>query len=153
LALNGGATINGTALQLTDGGPYESRSVFFSTPVGLASFTTAFDFRLRGNETLTPAPDADGFTLVLQANGPDALGSAGGGLGYGLPAIGQPGPNINNSIAVTFDLHNNNGEGASSTGLYVERHQRYRRSTCCRLQLISSAAMFSTWCWFMTGRF
>jgi hypothetical protein len=119
LLLNGGAAIRGTVLQLTDGGPYEIRSAFFPTRVGLESFTTAFDFQLTGNEGLAPTPDADGFTFVLQANGPDALGSAGGGLGYGLPAIGQPGAKIDNSIAVKFDLHNNEGEGASSTGLYL----------------------------------
>jgi sugar lactone lactonase YvrE len=117
LALNGGATIQGTALQLTDGGTNESRSAFDSTPIGLSSFQTVFDFQLRGKDTL--APDADGFTFVLQSNGPNALGSSGGGLGYGKPAIAQSGPFITNSVAVKFDLHSNDGEGSSSTGLYV----------------------------------
>jgi sugar lactone lactonase YvrE len=117
LALNGGATIQGAALQLTDGGTYESRSAFDFTPIGLSSFQTEFDFQLRGKDT--PAPDADGFTFVLQSNGPNALGSSGGGLGYGKPAIAQSGPSITNSVAVKFDLHSNDGEGSSSTGLYV----------------------------------
>jgi sugar lactone lactonase YvrE len=117
LALNGGATIQGTALQLTDGGTNESRSAFDSTPIGLSSFQTDFDFQLRGKDTLQP--EADGFTFVLQSNGPNALGSSGGGLGYGKPSIAQPGPSITNSVAVKFDLHNNDGEGSSSTGLYV----------------------------------
>ena len=119
LSLNGGAAVHGTALQLTDGGQYEIRSAFFPTRIGLESFTTTFDFQLRGVAGLSPTADADGFTFVLQADGPDALGSAGGGLGYGLPEIGQPGAKIDNSIAVKFDLHNNDGEGTSSTGLYV----------------------------------
>ena len=117
LALNAGATIGDNILQLTDGGPNESRSVFSLTPIGLAYFQTTFDFQLTGKETL--APDADGFAFVLQANGPDALGTSGGGLGYGLPAEGQSGPKITNSLAVKFDLHSNNGEGTSSTGLYL----------------------------------
>ncbi len=117
VALNGGATIQGTALQLTDGGTNESRSVFDYTPIGLSSFQTEFDFQLGGKDT--PGTDADGFTFVLQSNGPNALGSPGGGLGYGLPAIGQSGPFITNSVAIKFDLHNNDGEGSSSTGLYV----------------------------------
>ena len=117
LARNGGATIQGTALQLTDGGTNEVRSVFNAAPIGLASFQTTFDFQLRGKEAL--APDGDGFTFVLQANGPNALGSSGGGLGYGKPAIAQAGPSITNSVAIKFDLHSNDGEGSSSTGLYV----------------------------------
>ncbi len=117
LALNAGATVGDNVLQLTDGGPNESRSVFSSTPIGLAFFQTTFDFQLTGKATL--APDADGIAFVLQENGPDALGTSGGGLGYGLPAEGQSGPKITNSVAVKFDLHNNNGEGTSSTGLYL----------------------------------
>jgi len=118
LALNGGASINGSALQLTDGGLNESRSVFSGIPIGLASFETEFDFQLTGIDT--PAPDADGFMFVVQANGPNASGSTGGGLGYGAPAVGQPGPVISNSVGIKFDLHDNNGEGTSSTGIYLD---------------------------------
>lgn len=114
---NGGASILSTALLLTDGGLNEARSAFYQTPIGLSSFHTDFDFQLRGKGTA--APDADGFAFVLQSNGPNALGSAGGGLGYGKPAIAQSGPVITNSVAIKFDLHNNDGEGSSSTGLYV----------------------------------
>jgi sugar lactone lactonase YvrE len=117
LTLNGGAAIHGTALQLTDGGTNESRSVFDYAPIGLSSFQTEFDFQLTGKDTL--ALDADGFAFVLQSNGPNALGSSGGGLGYGKPAIAQTGPSITNSVAIKFDLHNNDGEGSSSTGLYI----------------------------------
>jgi sugar lactone lactonase YvrE len=117
LAMNGGPVIKGTALQLTDGGMNESRSVFYNTPVGLSSFQTEFDFQLGGKDLAGTA--ADGITFVLQSNGPNALGSPGGGLGYGLPAIGQSGPSITNSVAIKFDLHSDDGEGSSSTGLYV----------------------------------
>lgn len=117
IALNGGAAIQGTALQLTDGGTNESRSVFDPTPIGLSSFQTEFDFQLLGKDI--PAPDADGFAFVLQSNGPNALGSSGGGLGYGKPAVAQTGPFITNSVAIKFDLHSNDGEGNSSTGLYL----------------------------------
>jgi Legume lectin domain len=112
LELSGGATIGNNALQLTDRSSlYETRSVFASTPIGVSSFQTEFDFRLEG--------DADGFTFALQGNGPNALGSTGGGLGYGIPALGLTGAKIINSVALKFDLHNNNGEGTSSTGLYM----------------------------------
>jgi Legume lectin domain/Bacterial lectin/NHL repeat len=117
LALNGGAALSDNALLLTDGGTYESRSAFASARVGLVSFETSFDFQLTGKDT--PAPDADGFTFVLQANGPDALGSAGSGLGYG-PAGGTATAAITNSVAIKFDLHDGPGEATSSTGLYID---------------------------------
>ncbi len=40
-------------------------------------------------------------------------------LGLESRAIAQPGPSITNSIAIKFDLHSNDGEGTSSTGLYI----------------------------------
>lgn len=117
-SLNGGTAVNGTAFELTDGGQFEKRSAFFSKRVNIATFQTSFDFKLTGKGK--PTPDADGFTFVLQANGPDAVGSGGSGLGYGPPALGLTGPAITNSVAIKFDLHNNDGEGQSSTGLYID---------------------------------
>ncbi|MGA7317361.1 MAG: chitobiase/beta-hexosaminidase C-terminal domain-containing protein, partial [Silvibacterium sp.] len=104
LTLNGGANFTGNVLQLTDGGTGEARSAWFSAEVLVSSFTTDFTFQL-----LNPA--ADGFTFTIQnaKTGPTALGSGGGGLGY---------QGIGKSIAVKFDLYNNNGEGPNSTGLY-----------------------------------
>jgi len=46
------------------------------------------------------------------------VGPSGGGLGYGPDAPGGT-PGISNSVAVKFDLYNNSGEGADSTGLYT----------------------------------
>jgi Legume lectin domain len=117
LTLNGGAALRNDALQLTDGGTFEGRSAFFSTPIGLAFFQTSFDFQLTGIDT--PTPDADGIAFVLQDEGPTALGTPGGGLGYGLPSLTEGGTKIANSVAVKFDLYNNDGEGASSTGFYL----------------------------------
>jgi Legume lectin domain/NHL repeat len=117
LTLNGDAAPAGDALQLTDGGPYEAGSAFFSTPIGTAFFQTSFDFRLTG--TNTQRPDADGMAFVLQNEGPNALGTPGGGLGYGLASLTEGGTPITKSVAVKFDLYDNDGEGASSTGFYV----------------------------------
>ena len=152
VTLNGGATIQGSNLQLTDGGRYEARSAFYPTPIGLSSFVTRFDLQLGGKDFA--GTEADGAAFVLQSNGPNALGSPGGGLGYGLAGIGQSGPSITNSIAVKFDLHSNDGEGSSSTGLYINgAAPRHRRSTFCRRVSICTVGTFFTWSWSMTDRF
>ncbi len=112
LTFNGSARQNGTKLELTDGVNWEAGSVFYNTPVSLASFRTAFDFQLTN-------PDADGMTFTIQGVGPTALGSAGGGLGYGPDPGGGPTTNISASAAIKFDLYNNIGEGVNSTGLFT----------------------------------
>ncbi len=103
LTMNGGAKINGTALEITDGGVNEARSAYFTTPLNVQTFTTDFDFQL-------VKAVADGFTFVIQNQGLNAVGSYGGGLGY---------QSIRNSVAIKFDIHSNSGEGPNSTGLYT----------------------------------
>ena len=51
----------------------------------------------------------------MQSGSTTAIGSSGGSLGYGS----QNGTGLPNSIAIKFDIYSNNGEGADSTGLYV----------------------------------
>jgi hypothetical protein len=104
LDLNGGATVtSGGLLQLTDGGSGEARSAWFGTAVPVQNFVTDFTF-----EQLNAT--ADGMTFTIQGQGPAALGSNGGSLGY---------QNITNSIAIKFDLYNNAGEGTDSTGIFT----------------------------------
>jgi len=112
LTFNGGAAVVGGNLQLTDGGATEARSVFTTRPVGVARFTTTFGFRLSAG-----ASTADGFTFTIQGVGNTALGTGGGGLGYGTDGT-NAGATIGKSLAVKFDLYNNKGEGADSTGVY-----------------------------------
>ncbi len=103
MALNGTAVLNGSRLRLTDSGLWEAGSAWYPTKVNTQSFTQDFSFQL------TDAY-ADGMTFVLHNAGSGALGSNGGGLGYAfIPA----------SVAVKFDLWNNQGEGSDSTGLYI----------------------------------
>ncbi len=103
--------LNGTRLELTDGGASEASSAWFTTPVNVQSFTTDFSFQLTN-------PNADGMTFAIQNAGLTALGPTGGGLGYGA---GLPGgtPGIPTSVAVKFDLFQNSHEGNNSTGLYT----------------------------------
>jgi hypothetical protein len=112
LQLNGSAKLQGSAIELTDGGQFESGSFFSKRRIvltAISSFDAQFDFQLT-NAT------ADGFAFVLQSNGPNAIGSSGSGLGYGNPA-GGTGASITNSLAIAFDLHNNLGEGSNSVRL------------------------------------
>jgi hypothetical protein len=104
--LLGSATLNGSALELTDGKNWENPAIWYSIPVNIQSFTTDFLFQI------TPVGNnpADGMTFTIQNMGLNAQGGGGGALGYqGIPA----------SVAVKFDLFNNNGEGIDSTGFYT----------------------------------
>ncbi|MDP9339588.1 MAG: choice-of-anchor D domain-containing protein [Acidobacteriota bacterium] len=112
LVLNGNAQLNGSVLELTDGGFDENSSAWYATPVNVQSFVNDFTFQI------TPGTTADGMTFALQANSTAAIGLGGGGLGYGPVDVGDPG-GIPNSVAIKFDLYDNNGEGVNSTGLYV----------------------------------
>jgi len=88
--LNGGALITSNVLTLTDGGTYEARSAFINTPQYIGAFEAGFIYQANGQ--------ADGATFVLQnaAAGLNALGAAGGGLGYG---------GIPQSAAVRFNIY------------------------------------------------
>lgn len=114
LVLNGTAVLNGTRLRLTDGGPVEASSAYYSTPLNVQSFTSDFAFQLSSGTST-----ADGFTFVIQNAGLTALGPDGGGLGYG-PDTPAGAPGIDRSVAVKLDLYSNAGEGTNSTGLYTD---------------------------------
>jgi hypothetical protein len=111
LTLNGTAALAGGALRLASGGLNQAGSTFTSGRVGVSRFATQFDFRLTN-------PQADGITFTIQNSAASALGPAGGGLGYGPDRAGRVG-GIPLSVAVKFDLFNNEGEGVNSTGLFV----------------------------------
>ncbi|HEY0704541.1 MAG TPA: chitobiase/beta-hexosaminidase C-terminal domain-containing protein [Candidatus Acidoferrales bacterium] len=115
MQFNGSTDLDDSRLQLTNGSVNEAGSAFFTTAMDIRNFTTDFTFQIS-----TEGAGADGFTFTIQNStaGPTALGPIGAGLGYGA---GTPGgtPGIGNSIAVKFDIFNNDGEGSDSTGLYT----------------------------------
>ena len=121
LLLGGSAQLNstGTSLVLTDGGLYEAGYAYCYNLIGsgydpgpdLASFATAFTFQLTD-------PLADGFTFLIQPQPAVPYGEP-------FPPVGWPGGwlgyhDIPNSVAIKFDLYNNEGEGPNSTGVYVD---------------------------------
>ncbi len=112
MQFNGHTKLNGTRLQLTDTSTtFQVASAYWGTKVNVSNFSNTFNFQLTN-------PGADGITFVIQNVSPTAIGPWGSGLGYGAPLPGGTG-GIANSVAVKFDIHNNNGEGTNSTGLYV----------------------------------
>lgn len=112
LSLNGSTTINGSKLELTNGGGNQVASTFTTSKISVAKFDAQFSFQLVN-------PSADGFTFALQSTSPTALGQLGGGLGYGPDHVGGGGASIANSVAIKFDLYDNQGEGVNSTGVYL----------------------------------
>jgi hypothetical protein len=110
--LNGSATMNGSRIRLNDNGTNEAGSAFFASQVPVGTFTADFTFQLSD-------AFSDGMTFTIQSAGPTALGAPGGGLGYGPDTVGGPGAKIPNSLAIKFDLFNNQGEGTNSTGVYM----------------------------------
>lgn len=85
-----------------------------SETVDVRRFTTTFRFLLTNAH-------ADGFTFTVQGEGPHALGGPGGGLGYGPDPSDplDPGFRVTQSVAVKFDLFNNDTlQEVSLVGLY-----------------------------------
>jgi hypothetical protein len=108
LFMNGTAAVDGTRLSLTTTSTmYAAASAFYASPVNVQAFTNDFTFQLAN-------PTGDGMMFVIQRQGADALGAYGSDLGFGSGSHG-----IRNSVGVKFDLFNNAGEGANSTGLYI----------------------------------
>jgi len=112
--LLGSAALNGSSLQLTNGGSNEAAAAWYQLAANIQAFTTDFTFQVTPGTT----PEADGFAFVIQGNNTTALGPLGGGLGYGPDTPGGTG-GIPSSVAVKFDLYSNQGEGSDSTGLYT----------------------------------
>lgn len=115
IALNGGASVaapRGSVpyLNFLDNTPNEARSAWFPNPVPITQFTNDFSFVASGT--------ADGITFTIQNSGTSALGPSGGGLGYGPDTPGAP-VGIPNSMAIKFDLFDNQGEGINSTGIFT----------------------------------
>jgi hypothetical protein len=112
LSLVGSAKVASNLLQVTvSGATSNTGAAWFATPVAINAFTTDFNFQLLNAK-------GGGFTFTIQNAGKSAVGPGGSGLGYGAS---QPGgtPGIGHSVAIKFDIYNNDGEGTDSTGFYT----------------------------------
>ena len=102
MTFNGSTVLNDSRLQLTNAGRTRAAARGTTLPSDITKFTNDFTFQLEN-------ADADGITFTIQNSGTTALGANGGALGYAA---------IAKSVAIKFDLYNNNGEGDDSTGIY-----------------------------------
>ena len=91
--VNGTATTTANGFQLTDTGPSEAGSVFWSDALSSSAITAEFDISIGSGS------GADGLTFAFAnpASGAGAVGASGGGLGFS--GIG--------GIAVAFDTYQN----------------------------------------------
>lgn len=104
LTTNGTAATMGTSMLIvTPTGLSQAGSVWHTAKEAVGTFTTSFDFAVSHINGV----GADGFAFVIQNQALNALGATGGALGYAdnLRFPGTPG--ISNSLAVEFDLWNN----------------------------------------------
>lgn len=108
LILNGDAVQMDRVMRLTPSLRIQAGSAWLAEKQDVKNgFSTMFQFQVtdRGSsfpKAVTTDVGADGFAFVIQNSGADAMGSAGGGIGYsGLP----------NSLAVEFDTWDNNESG------------------------------------------
>lgn len=90
-----GPRIENGALVMSEGFTGISSSVWWRQRVGIKGFASRFKFKVK-NPPGNPGHLADGFALVLQDDGPDALGAGGMDLGCG---------GIVQSAAIFFDFH------------------------------------------------
>jgi hypothetical protein len=95
-------SISGNTLVITQNAGSEANSFFFDTPMYCGAFQASFTYQM-GAYTTGPA---DGFTFCLQNDpaGVNALGGAGGALGYS-DVENNTTPYITNSVAVGFDIY------------------------------------------------
>jgi autotransporter-associated beta strand protein len=103
---NGGASVSGDVLTVTDGGGLEARSAFYDTPLPVdAPFQATFTYQVSGSGN-----PADGAAFVLENDpaGASALGGDGGSLGYA---------GITPSAAVEFNVYSGHTRG---TGYYTD---------------------------------
>src|SRR5262249_36940353 len=115
LTFNGSAKVEAGHVRLTDIHPFQTGSIFTTAKVDVRAFMTHFRCKLANAQ-------ADGITFTIQGEGPRALGSSGGGLGYGADPIGIPDSpyRITKSVCIKLDLFNNDGSNQlfSRLGIY-----------------------------------
>jgi chitosanase len=108
LSLAGSATQSGQALRLTPA-DHQAGAAWSTTTIDpTKSFTTTFRLSIAGI--------TDGMAFVIQSQGAKALGSMGGGLGYGTSPRAPTAPHITPSVDIEFDVWDNSSDGFDPAG-------------------------------------
>jgi chitosanase len=108
LSLAGSATQSGQALRLTPA-DHQAGAAWSTTTIDpTKSFTTTFH--------LSIASITDGMAFVIQSQGTKALGSSGGGIGYGASPRAPTDPHIAPSVDIEFDVWDNSPDGFDPAG-------------------------------------
>lgn len=113
LSLAGDAAISGQALRLTTLKIDQSGAAWFKEKQHISSgFETTFRFQLTEQGGFGPWKGSDGFALVLQNAGPQALGGHGSAGGFALMSSNDRDKELKIpwSLAVFFDTHRNRME-------------------------------------------
>jgi hypothetical protein len=95
---NGGDSVANNVLMLTDGVGNEGRSAFFTYPLYIRAFSATFNYQ----DVSTAGADGTVFVLQNAAAGSAAVGTVGGGLGYG---------GMTPSFGIEFNIFANNTVG------------------------------------------
>lgn len=96
-------SVAGNVLTLTTATNSLANSIFYNTALDITNFAVVFDYK----NNMSGGAGADGFTFTLQNSGLNALGGAGGGLGYGGMA---------NSAALGFRIYQYSATNALING-------------------------------------
>ncbi len=105
LVMNGSAsTLGSSILVVTPANTSQIGSVWYNQKQAVGSaFTSSFEFVISNIH----GQGSDGFAFVIQNQSVNALGGSGGALGYATNLMNPSVPGISNSIAIEFDLWNN----------------------------------------------
>ena len=108
---NGNAALSGPDLRLTPALTSQAGSAFITDAFmihGNSSFSAAFEFKITGSGGSGGGADGITFTVQNDPGGNNALGSAGGGIGYA---------GITNSLTVEFDTFQNADPNGNHIGV------------------------------------
>jgi beta-glucanase (GH16 family) len=119
---NGSATLADGRLVLASG-PWDGGSAWVTRISPSQSWNASFVFEV--------SDVSDGLAFVLQAKGPNALGSYGGALGYGHDS--DPNARIAPSVAIEFDAWSNHPDGydppTQHVGITVDGDMKHHLAT------------------------
>ncbi|MEZ0263953.1 MAG: hypothetical protein ACAI43_04435 [Phycisphaerae bacterium] len=128
---NGAAVFSSNSVQLTSGALGQASSAFATAKQDVTRFAVAFDYTAAAG---VGAADGVTFTIQNSAAGAAALGSAGGGLGYG---------GIANSVAFQINLFaasaGGRGVGINANGLTAQSAGGNAYQSTGALQLLGQA--------------